>query len=130
MSHAIYSLPVECVFPFGCADISREARSSLGVGTLGGHLHCSHRCAVISPGAALIVDDVGDFGVAQCAGKRWHGSSVDDTSGPAALHTIEDHLNVFCGIVFIDDAASLERRKYTGQTFAIGLMASGTVGDV
>lgn len=54
-----------------------------------------HRIAVIAPRAALVVDDVGDIGIAQYAGKRRHSTGVDSASGLAALNTVEDYLHMF-----------------------------------
>ena len=103
--------PVSCLTMQG-AGAAGCCPASLGAGAFGGHLRCSDRCAVISPGAALIVDDVGNLGVAERAGKLRHDGGVDHASRPGALHSIEDHLNVFSGIVLIDDAASPKRRNY------------------
>ena len=55
--------------------------SSLGAGWFGGHLRGSHRFAVITPGAALVFDDVGDIGIAEQAGEWRHGTG--DTTPPA-----------------------------------------------
>src|ERR1700681_2984950 len=88
--------------------------SSLGAGAFRSHLRGGHRNAVISPGAALIVDDAGNLGVAEHAGKRRHGAGIDHAARAGALHSIEDYVNVFCRVVFVDDAASLERRKHAG----------------
>jgi hypothetical protein len=37
---------------------------------------------------------------------------------------------VFRGIVFVDDAASFERRKHIRQAFSVGLMAGRALRDV
>jgi hypothetical protein len=125
MSRTIYSTPIECVF-------LRDARAlqvkhavagkggsglpftSLGAGACGGHLRGCHRFAVIAPRAALEIDDVGDFGIAEHAGKWRHGAWVDHASRGAARYSIEDCVYVFRCIVLVDDAAAFERRKHSG----------------
>src|ERR1700730_12824422 len=126
----------------GCANVTGETLAvtdgelqlalftSLGAGARGGHLRGCHRFAVIAPRAALEVDDVGDFGIAEHAGKWRHGAGVDDASHRAPRHSIEDCVYVFSCIVLVDDTTSFERRKHAGQTFAIDLMAGRAVGDI
>ena len=125
MSRTIYSMPIECVF-------LRDARAlqvkravagrassglpftSLGGGTCGGHLRGCHRFAVIAPRAALEIDDVGDFGIAEHTGKWRHCAWVDHASRRAARHSIEDRVYVFRWIVLVDDATAFERRGHAG----------------
>src|SRR5579862_5968455 len=62
--------------------------------TFAGDLSRGHEAAVIAPGAALVVDDRGDVGIAQGRGKRRHGIRVGHTRDPRTLESRENDVDV------------------------------------
>jgi hypothetical protein len=91
------------------------------------HLRSDNRFAVVAPRTALVIDDIGDLGVAERAGKGWHRATVDQAPHLGVVQTSQHNLDVLRGLVVVDDGVAFERRERARQAFAVGLMARRAV---
>src|SRR5258708_37531149 len=91
------------------------------------HLRSDHWFAVVAPRTALVIDNIGDLGIAERAGKGRHRAAVDQASHLSVVQTLQHHLDALGGLLVVDDGVALERRERTRQAFAVGLMAGRAV---
>src|SRR5580658_6541263 len=91
------------------------------------YLRGGHRLTMVAPRTALVIDDIGDFDIVERGGKWGHYAAINDTTDPCVVQALQHHLNVFRGVVLVDDGIVLERRERTRQAFTVGLMAGRTV---
>src|SRR6185312_9379485 len=68
------------------------------LGARGGHFGRRHRPGLIAPGAALVIDDVGDLRVAQLAGERRHHAGVVHATDGDAVRPLQYGVDVQAGV--------------------------------
>ena len=100
----------------------------LPLGAFRSHLFGRDRCAVVAPGAALVVDDAGDFRIRECSGEWRHRTGVCDAADGRTLQSAQYDVDVACRVGIVDRRVAFERREDSGQTLAAGLMAGGARG--
>src|SRR6185312_16643997 len=101
------------------------SRSSLVSGPLRSDLFGRNRRSLVAPGTALVIDDVGDVGIAQGRAEWRHRAGIDGAADVGPLQSVQHDVDVLCRVGVIDHRVTLEWRECSGQAFTGGLMASG-----
>src|SRR5438105_2784390 len=102
---------------------------SFALRAFGCHLLRRYRRAVVTPRAALVIDDVRNVGIAECVPEWWHRAGIDDAAYIGALQSMQHDADVCCRIGVVDRYVAFQSRECSRKALPGCLVAGGAVGS-
>src|SRR5689334_17493170 len=87
-------------------------------GAFDSYLLSGHQLSMVTPRAALKVDDVGDVSVIERAAKRGHRARISDATHIGALQAVQYGTDMRGSVRVVDGSIAFERRERARQAFA------------